>query len=60
MKGNNGQWTTNLAREGMESVLSLMVVGIHQPPMRIGCLRLLHNPKSMEERDDVCAYEHCK
>lgn len=35
----------------------MMVVGLYQPPMRVGALRLAHNSTSM---DKECVYEQCK
>lgn len=35
----------------------MMVVGLYQPPMRVGAMRLIHNTTSLNKE---CVYENCK
>lgn len=57
---NKGKWNKELARECQEIVLAMMVVGLYQPPMRVGALRLIHNYTSSHNPKDHCLFEHCK
>lgn len=59
-QGHKGKWNKELARECQELVLAMMVVGIYQPPMRVGALRLIHNYTSSHNPKDHCLFEHCK
>lgn len=56
VQANNGVWTTSLARECQFICMQSMVVGEHQPPWRIGAMRVTHgnNNTSME-----CVNEDC-
>lgn len=53
----DGEWTVNLARECQTCVLRAMVVGLWQPPLRMGALRLLHR---VGRHGALCAFEDCK
>lgn len=57
LEANQGEWTLSLARECHDCVLRMLVVGVHQPPMRVGALRLLHNQGALEE---PCISEECR
>ena len=59
VKKHKGKWSPELVKECQESVLSMLVVGVHQPPMRVGALRVLLNSSSTK-RGDPCAFEACK
>lgn len=54
-----GMWTWELAKECQECVLSMLVVGIYQPPMRLGALRLIHKSTSIKS-NGTCVFEWCK
>lgn len=60
LQKNKGKWNKELARECQEIVLAMLVVGLFQPPMRVGALRLLHNYTSSHNSKDHCLFEHCK
>lgn len=43
------RWTKGLARSCAKCVLRALMVGLHQPPMRLGSLQALHNCSSLEK-----------
>lgn len=50
------QWTFRLARQCHDAALGLLVVGVYQPPLRVGALRVVHSCKAL---DKPCIYECC-
>ena len=52
---NGSFWTAALANECQMAALSLLVCGAHQPPMRIGGLRVLHTKATTTP----CALSSC-
>ena len=56
MQANEYVWSIDLAKQCQIAVLMDMAVGLHQPPIRIGALRVLHHYGSKEEE---CVYEDC-
>jgi hypothetical protein len=59
VQDNGCKWTKSLAHECQQCVLSMMVVGLYQPPMRVGALRVLHNSASTKSQRP-CVCEECK
>ena len=57
LQENQCQWTRELARECQDGALMLMLVGVNEPPKRIGGLRVLMNSSSL---DNTCVLEDCK
>lgn len=58
MQSHKEKWSTSLAKECQECVLAMLVVGLYQPPLRVGALRVLHSFQAMKECIK-CTYEHC-
>lgn len=46
-----------MARECQSAGLGVLMVGLHQPPMRLGALRVLHSCQAL---DKACLFEDCK
>ena len=42
-------WTWALYKECAQCVLRACMVGLYQPPMRLGSLRCMHNCSSLDE-----------
>ena len=57
MQANNKVWTKELLKQCHDSGLSILLVGTHQPPIRLGAARLIMNSKSM---DTPCVFEDCQ
>lgn len=49
MQKNGRQWNKELARYCAKCVLRALMVGLHQPPMRLGSLQALHTCASLKE-----------
>lgn len=49
-------FTHDLARQCQECVMRVMLVGLYQPPIRIGPLRVLH----FKESTAACQLEECQ
>lgn len=56
---HKGKFTTHLAKECQECVLAMFVVGLYQPPLRVGSLRVLHTSASIKA-NHKCMYGQCK
>lgn len=57
VQANNQVWTKKLARQCHDAGLMVLLVGLNQPPIRIGAMRVLMSSTSM---DKPCVLEECK
>ena len=56
LQGGGQVWTKQLVKECQLCVLRLLLVGLYQPPIRMGALRLLHRDGS----DASCVHTDCR
>lgn len=57
LQDNNKEWNKQLALECSKAGLRVLLVGAHQPPLRIGALRVLMAKTGLEK---PCVCEQCR